>query len=145
LVLPVSWDNFLLLTNIRRGLSGLTLVDLRRAAENLGTYGHQGQVFEAELLRRFTEPLLLLPLGIAAIVAGWRFRALKRPRYMGIPMLLILPVVFTGVEHFVRHWVNNLGIWAVVSFGFTFAAVFFGIGVLVLLILSLIALAAQHS
>jgi len=144
IVLPVSWDDFLLLTNIRRGISGLSLADLKKAADNLGSFGYQAQVFEAELLRRFAEPLLVLPLGILAIVVGWRYRAMKRPRYMGIPMLFILPAVMTGIEHFVRLWINNLGIWAVVSLGFVSAAIFFGIGVLVLLILSLITLAAQH-
>jgi hypothetical protein len=60
-------------------------------------------------------------------------------------MLGILPLVFNGVIHICRGWVNNLGIWAVVSAGFTTAAVFFAAGILVLLVLSLIALAAQHS
>jgi len=144
LSLPVSWDDFLLLAKVRRGLSALSTADLQQAARNLGNAGYQSQVFEAELLRRFIEPLFLLPLGIFAIVIGWRYRALKRARYMAIPMLGILPVVFNGVEYFCRGWLNNLGIWAVVSLGFTTAALVFGIGILVLFVLSLILLAAQH-
>jgi len=144
IVLGISWDNFLLLSKIRRGLAGLSPVELKQASLNLGACGYQPEVFEAELLRRFAEPLFLLPLGFFAIVAGWRYRALKRSRYMAIPMLGILPVVFNGVVHFCRLWLNNLGIWTVVSLGFTTAAIFFGIGVFVLLFLSLIVLAAQH-
>jgi hypothetical protein len=144
LVLPVSWDIFLLLTNARRGLPGLSPTELRTAAENLGACGYQPQVFEAELLRRFAEPVLFLPLGIFAIVIGWRYRALKRPRYMGVLMLGILPMVFNGVIHVGRALVNNLGILAVVSLGFNTAALFFGIGMFVLLVLALILLAAQH-
>ena len=144
MILEVSWDNFLLLSNVNRGLSGLSPADLKRAAEYLGSYGYQSEVFEAELLRRFAEPLLLLPLGVFAIVIGWRYRAVKRPRYMGIPMLGILPLVFYGTVHLCRGWINNMGIWAVLSLGFTTAAVFFAAAFTLLLILSLIILAAQH-
>ena len=144
IVLPVSWDIFLLLSDIHRGLSSLSPVDLKKAADNLGVCGYQPQIFEMELIRRFAEPLLLLPLGIFAIVIGWRYRAMKRPRYMGIPMLGILPLVFGGFVHLCRYWVNNLGILVVISFGFTTAVVIFAAGITVLLVLSLIILAAQH-
>lgn len=144
IVLPLSWNDFLLLAQMRRGISALPMPYLRQGAENLGAFGYQRQVFEAEILRRFVEPLLLLPLGILAIVAGWRYRALKRPRYMLVPMLGILPVFFSAIEHFIRHWVNNLGILTVVSLGLTTAAILFGIGLLAFLACSLIILASQH-
>jgi len=142
-VLPISWDNFNLISNVRRGLSALSFADLKRAADNLGSDGYLPQVFEAELLERFIRPLFLLPLGIFSIVLGWRLRALKRPRYMAVPMLGILPIVFNGSVHFSRSFLNHLGIWAVTSLGFTSAAIFFGVGILVMLILSLIILAAK--
>jgi hypothetical protein len=142
-VLPVSWDNFNLISNVRRGLSAISSSDLKRTADNLGSCGYLPQVFEAELLERFIRPLFLLPLGILAIAFGWQFRALKRPRYMAVPMLGILPAVFNGTVHFSRSLLHNLGIWAVVSFGFNRAAIFFGSGILVLFILSLIVLAAK--
>jgi hypothetical protein len=143
IVLPVSWDSFNLIANVRRGLSAVSSSDLRRAALDLGSCGYLPKVFEAELLERFVRPLFLLPLGIFAIALGWRLRALKRPRYMAVPMLVILPAVFNGSVHFSRSWFHDLGIWAVVSFGFNSAAIFFGAGILVLLILSLIVLAAK--
>jgi hypothetical protein len=143
IVLPVSWEIFNLISNMRRGLSALSSSDLKRNAQSLGFCGYLPQVFEAELLERFIRPLFLLPLGILVIAFGWQFRALKRPRYMAIPMLGILPVVFNGSVHFSRSWLHDLGIWAVVSFGFNSAAIFFGAGILVLLILSLIILAAK--
>ena len=143
-VLPVSWDNFLLLTKVRQGLAALTPAELRTASRNLGGSGYLPHIFDAELLYRFALPLLLLPLGICAIIIGWRYRALKRPRYMGIPMLGILPLVFYGVMQFCQGWINSLGILAVVSLDFTTAAAIFGIGILVFLVVSLILLAAQH-
>jgi len=144
LVLPVSWDNFLLLSAVRRGLSGLSPVILKRAADNLGAFGYLPQVFEAELLECFVRPLFILPFGVFTLVLGLRFRALKRPRYMGIPMLGILPVVFNGAVQFIRNWLNDLGIWTVLSLGFRTAALFFAIGIVVLFFISLIVLASQH-
>jgi len=142
-VFSVSWDNFNLISNVRRGLSAISSSDLKRTADNLGSCGYLPQVFEAELLERFIRPLFLLPLGILVVAFGWRLRALKRPRYMAVPMLGILPIVFNGSVHFSRSWLHDLGIWAVVSFGFNNAAIFFGAGILVLFIFSLIILAAK--
>ena len=144
MVLALPWDVFLLLLKIPRGITGLSPADLRNAAKDLEPFGYPPQIFEAELLRRFAQTLFFLPLSILAIVIGWRYRALKRPRYMGIPMLGILPLVFNGAVHFCQGWINNLGIWAIVQAGFTTIAVMFGAGILVLLVLSLIILAAQH-
>ena len=144
ITLPVSWNTFLLLSEVRRGLSGLSIADLRRAAKDLEDCGYLPQVFEAETLERFAQPLLLLPLGIFTIAIGWQYRALKRPRYMGIPMLGILPVVFNGIFYLCRVSLKNLEILSVVSLGFTIAALFFAIGLTVLLVLSLIALASRH-
>jgi len=145
IIIDVSWDNFLLLARIRRSLSGLSPAELIKAAEKLGTSGYMPQVFYANLLFRFAEPVFLLPLGIFAITLGWRYRARKRARYMAIPMLGILPLVLNGAVYFCKSWLNNLGIWTVLSFGFTTAAIFFGAGLLALLVISLIILAAQHS
>ena len=145
IALKLNWENFLLLSDARRGLTGLSPADLKRASENLENCGYLPQVFEAELLRRFSGPLILLPLGIFSLVIGWRYRALKSPRYMKIIMLGILPLVFNGIIHFCQGWLNDLGILAVASLGYLAAVICFGIGMVVLLILSLIILAAQHS
>ena len=145
LVLPLSWDTFLLLSNVRRGLSGLSSADLRRAGENLPECGYLPQVFQAELLQRFAKPLFLLPFCIFAIALGWQYRAHKRPRYITIPMLGILPLVFNGAVQFSRSCLNDLGILAVSSLGFTTAAIVFGSGIVLLLILSLIYLASKRN
>ena len=145
IALEVSWDNFVLLSDVRRGLSGLSIEELRRAAENLRFLGYAPEVFQVELLRRFTEPLLLLLLGVLAIALGWRYRALKHPRFLGFVMLGILPLVFNALVIFCRTWLGNLGILAVVSLGFTTAAFLFGAGLLLLFVVFLIMLASQHA
>ena len=144
LVLPVSWDTFLLLSNLQRGLSALSPLDLRAAAVSLRDCGYLPEVFESELLQRFIKPLFLLPLGIFVIAIGWRYRAQKRARYIAIPMLGILPVVFNGAVYFGRSWLSDLGILAVISMGFTKTAIFFGAGIVVLFIVFLIILAAMR-
>ena len=144
LVLDLPWDDFLLLSEIDRGLNGLSTQDIRRAALRFGSYGHLPHVFESELLERFIRPLFMLPFGIFTIAMGWRYRSVGRPRYMFIPMLGILPMVFYGSIHFSRSVLGNLGIWTVVSFGFIPAIIFFSSGLLILLVLSLIILAYQH-
>jgi len=143
ITLPVSWESFILLVDVRRGLSSLSTADLRRAADSLGACGYLPQVFEKELLQRFVRPLLFLPFSIFAIGLGWQYRPLKRPRYLGIPMLFVLPVVFNVIVLFARSLLNNLGVWAVISFGFATAALFFAIGIVIMLIVSLIVLASK--
>jgi hypothetical protein len=144
ITLGIKWDDFLLLSEIRRGSDFLSAGELRLAAQTLGNRGYLGEVFEAELIQRFAEPVFFLPLSIFVIITGWRFRSPKRPRYLKVPMLGILPVVFAGLTHFYRGCLGNLGTWAVVALGFSNAAILFSAGALVLLILSMVILAAQH-
>jgi hypothetical protein len=144
ITLGIKWDDFLLLSEIRRGPDFLSIGELHLAARSLGNRGYLSKVFEAELIQRFAEPVFLLPISIFAIIIGWRFRSLRRSRYLRIPMLGILPLVFAGFTHFYRGCFNNLGIWAVVSLGFSNAVILFSAGALILLIFSLVILAAQH-
>jgi hypothetical protein len=101
-------------------------------------------VFQAEIMSRISEPVVLLPLAILAIVIGWRFRAKQRPRYLWFPMLLVLPLVFNGFLHYSRTLFDNLGIWLILSLGFSTALFVFFAGVLLFFICTLILLAAQH-
>jgi hypothetical protein len=144
ITLGIKWDDFLLLAETRRGPGFLSVRELRLAAQTLGNRGYLPEVFEAELIRRFAEPVFLLPVFIFVIIAGWRFRSFKHPRYVKVPMLGMLPVVFAGFMHFYRGCLDNLGIWAAVSLGFSGALILFSAGALVLFILSLVVLAAQH-
>ena len=141
---PVAWSDFALLSNVRRGMDALSVVDILRAAENLGAYGYKPEIFQIELIRRFSEPALLLLLGILAIVLGWRFRPFRHPGFMGILMLGAMPVVFYTAINLCRGLINNLAIWAVFSLGFMTAALFFAALVIALLILFLIILSSQH-
>jgi hypothetical protein len=144
ITLGIKWDDFLLLSEIRRGPDFLSAGELRHAARTLGNRGYLSEVFEVELIQRFAEPVFLLPLSVFVIIMAWRFRSLRRPRYLKVPMLGILPVVFAGLTRFYRGCLDNLGIWAVVALGFSNAVILFASCALALLILALVILAAQH-
>jgi hypothetical protein len=140
----LRWDDFLLLPDLRLGPEDLSVSSLIAASRIAGNYGYLPQVLEAEIIRRFAEPAVFLPIAVLVLVIAWRYRAMKRPRYLGIPMMAVLPVVFNGAIHFYRSCLNNLGIWTVITFGFTLGIIAFTVGVLVFFILSLVLLAAQH-
>jgi hypothetical protein len=144
IVLDPSYEDFLLLSQVRRRLDDLSIGRLFTAARKLGASGYIPQVFEAEIVNRLSAPLYFLPLTIAAVIIGWRFRAKKRPRYLFVPMFFLLPLVFNGLNHLVRLLLNILGIQAVIAFGLSAAIGIFIAGMALAFILSLIILAAQH-
>jgi hypothetical protein len=144
IVLEPDYEDFLLLSQVRRRLDDLSVGRLFTAARKFGASGYIPQVFEAEIVRRLSAPLYFLPLTIAVVIVGWRFRAKKRPRYLFVPMLFLLPLVFNGLNHLVRSLLNILGIQAVIAFGLSAAIGIFAAGMAVVFVLSLIILAAQH-
>jgi hypothetical protein len=144
LLLDISYEDFLLLSQVRRGVGNLQMGELFAAARTLGSGGYIPEVFEAEMINRLSVPLFFFPMAILSIVIGWRYRAKKRPRYLFIPMLPLLPLVFNGLVYLYRNILNTLGIWAVISLGFSTALIICIAGLALLFILSLIILAAQH-
>ena len=144
LILDLSWEDFQLLSELRRGQDRLTISELIAASHISPNYGYLSQVFDAELISRFAEPILLLPFLILVLVIGWRYRVVNKPRYIWVPMLVVLPLVFSEAVFFFRHSLSNISIWAVVNFGFSIAIISLGAGTLILFFLSLIILASQR-
>jgi hypothetical protein len=142
--LDVSFENFLMLAHIRRGLPNMQLSELFSASKLFGAAGYIPEVFEAEIFNRFCSVLFLLPMAIIAIIIGWRFRARNNLRYIFIPMLLILPLVFNGVVQLYRSVFNTVGIWLIIALGFSGAIIVLAAGLAVFFVASLIVLAAQH-
>jgi hypothetical protein len=144
IMLDMVYEDFLLLARTERGMDKLLIGDLFNAEKKLGAYGYVPQIFQAEIVYRICEPALLLPMVILALLIGWRFRAKKRPRYMSYLMLAVLPLVFNGLVRLYRSFLNTLGIWTVISVGFSGALVLFSAGIFLMFILMLISLAAQQ-
>ncbi|MDR2314374.1 MAG: hypothetical protein LBE02_07545 [Spirochaetaceae bacterium] len=144
LLLDLSYDDFILLSKIGQGLGGLNLQELYTAEKTFGAYGYASDAFRAEILRRLADPLFFLPVTVLILTIGWRYRAQKKPRYVYVPMLGILPVIFYGALLFYRGILNNLSIWLSLNFSFSAVMIFLIAGSVVCFILSLVVLAAQH-
>jgi hypothetical protein len=144
LLLNCSYDDFLLLARLRGGAEALQLRELLAAEKSAGNYGYIPEIFKAEFLRRLSEPVFFLPMAVFILLLGWRYRARRQPRYVYLPMLGILPLVFNGVTAFYRSVLNNVSIWLSLSFDFTAAMIYFTVGAAVCFILALVLLAAQH-
>ncbi|MCL2214451.1 MAG: hypothetical protein FWC06_04490 [Treponema sp.] len=144
-LLDISFEDFLLLSKVRRGLSNLQINELFEAADRLDKAGYVSQIFQAEILNRFGTALFFLPMAIFVIVIAWRYRAKQKPRYLFILLLPVLPVVFHGFVFLYRTVFNILGIWLVISIGFSSALVIYLVTLAVTLFVSLIVLSAQHS
>lgn len=144
ITLDISYEDFIFLTGVRDGLDEFSMADLFAAERDLGAYGYIPQVFQVEILSRFAEPALFLPLSILTIILGWRFRSKRPPRYLSIPLLFLLPLVFNGFVQLYRSLLQTLGIWAVLGAGFPAALGFFITGAAVFFLLSLLALAFQR-
>jgi hypothetical protein len=144
ITLDLSYETFLLLSKIRQGLPNLQIGELFSASKIIGETGYVPQVFEAEILNRLGAALFFLPMAVVAIIIGWRFRAKRRARYLFIPLLPVLPLVFNGLTALYRSILNIVGISLILSLGFSGALAIF-IAVLALsFVVSLIVLAAQH-
>ncbi|MDR0400324.1 MAG: hypothetical protein LBH51_05210 [Treponema sp.] len=157
-MLDLSFESFILLCYTWRGLAeppgstgrvspldGFSLGDLFAGFQNLISYGYAPQVFEAEIIYRLCEPLFFLPLAVAVIILGWRFRALSHAPYVFAPMLFILPLVYYGLIHVYRHILNILGIFTVLNLGFSLTLIIYGLSAGLLFVLVLVVFTAQHS
>jgi hypothetical protein len=144
MILNVSYEDFLLLSDAEKGLGALPVQSLFQGIDRLSTYGYIPEIFEAEILNRFTEPVSFLPMAILIIIIGWRYRAIKRPRYIILPMIGVLPVVFNGLTAFYRNIVHTLGTSLILTMSFSSALVVYVAISFVFFVLVLIILAGQH-
>jgi hypothetical protein len=144
IALDLTYEQFLRFGKTGNGADSLLWGDLLAMAEDSGNYGRIPQVYQAEIVRRIAEPLALLPLSILAIIIGWRFRAVSKPKFLGFPMLGIIPLVFSGAAQLVRWLFGVLAPALLLSLGYAPAIGIFIGGSLILFIVSLIGLAAQH-
>ena len=144
ILLPVSYDDLLLLSKAKQGTEVLNFRELFTAEKTFENFGFLKESFRSEIFRRLGNVFLFLPMSILALVLGWRYRARKKPRYVYLPMLILLPLVFSGAVLFYRSIIVNLSIWLSLNMGLTTALVSLGLGAFVLFIGSLVLLAAQH-
>jgi len=142
--LDVSFDELILISNVRRGLANIQMRDLFTAAKLLGKAGYVHQIFQAEILNRLGSAFFFLPMAVFVIVIAWRYRAKQKPRYLFVLLMPVLPIVFHGFVFMYRSVFNSIGIWLVLSIGFSAALAVYIVTLAVSLFISLIVLSAQH-
>jgi hypothetical protein len=74
IILDVSFEEFLVLFDMRRGLPNLSIAELF-SLKDISDAGYIPQALDAEILDRMGAVLLFLPLTVAVLIIGWRFRA----------------------------------------------------------------------
>ena len=115
--LDVSFEEFLILFHMRRGVPNLSIAELF-SLQTIEDAGYISQTIDAEIIGRLGTVLFFLPLIVTALIIGWRFRAKTYPRYLFIPMLALLPLVFNGLTRLLQFILNNAGILLIFGVGF---------------------------
>jgi len=144
ITLNISYETFLMLSEMRQRLPSLYINSLFTAAKMAGETGYIAEVFQAEILNRLGACLFFLPMAVIVIIVGWNFRARHHPRYLFALAIPVLPLVFNGLTFLYRTIFNTIGISLIVNFGFSAALTALIVILSVSFVLSLIALAAQH-
>jgi hypothetical protein len=145
IILDISFDDFLVLSRVRRGLPNMPMAELFSASKKFGATGYMAETFQAEILSRLGNVLFFMPVAIIALIIGWRCRTKNRARYMFVPMLAVLPLVFNWVTRLYQGIFSNVGIWLILGIGFTWALTVFIVAQAAIFAISLVILAAQKS
>ena len=145
ITLGISYETFLVLTQMRQELSGMQIGELFATKDIAPEMGYIPEVFEAEILNRLSGCLFFLPMAVIALLFGWRFRCKGNPRYIFILLLPVLPLVFNGLAYIYRAGLNIIGTSLVIALGFSTALTLYIVILVLFFLLSLIMLAAQHN
>ena len=144
ITLNISYETFLMLSEMRQRLPSLYINALFAASSIAGETGYISEVFEAEILNRLGACLFFLPMSIIVLIVGWNLRARYSPRYLFVLSIPVLPLIFHGLTYLYRTVLNTVGISLIYNFGFSTALTIFIVILSLSFVLSLIALAAQH-
>jgi hypothetical protein len=144
IVLNISYETFLMLSEMRQRLPSMHINALFDAASIAGETGYIPEVFEAEILNRLGACLFFLPMAVIVLIVGWSLRAKSTPRYLFVLSIPVLPLLFHGLTYLYRTVLNNIGIFLIYNFDFSTALTTFIVILSISFVFSLIALAAQH-
>jgi hypothetical protein len=144
LVLPISYEDFLLSSTADRNLDGFFIRDIWSLAGRLALYGYVPEVYQAEIIYIISEPLFFLPLTIFSLIMGWNLRCKRRSTFALFPMFIALPFVFNGFMHIFRGVLNMFYVFTLISFGFTPALLINFAAAFLLFVLGTVILTAQR-
>jgi hypothetical protein len=144
IVLNISYETFLMLSEMRQRLPSLDINALFAASDIAGGTGYIPEVFQAEILNRLGSCLFFLPMAVIVLIIGWNYRAKRQSRFFFALSIPVLPLIFNGLTYLYRTILNAAGISLLVNYGFSTALTAFIVILSLSFVLSLIALAAQH-
>ncbi|ULQ60892.1 hypothetical protein K7I13_06415 [Brucepastera parasyntrophica] len=77
LLLDMAYEDFSLLVASNKGPESMNLLSLFRFFDKAETYSYSGGVYLQEIIRRLSDPFLILVISIFALVTGWKYRFSK--------------------------------------------------------------------
>jgi len=144
LFLNIDFADLLLASRAQNGIATLALNDLFAARDRLGDYGFIPQAIQAEIIHRLFEPAVFLALSILVLAVGWRLRSPRGAGFIGIPLVIIMPVFFYFLVTVYHVITDTIALWLILSLGYAMALLIFSIVALALFIFALLFLAGQH-
>ncbi len=111
LVLPINYNDFLLINDISFNPDDMTLIDLLRFAGRADKYGYAKEVYGQSLCSRVCRPILYLAILIFAAVVGWNYRLLPKNRFrliwiLAIPILTAIIYLFLSIFTYIERLIN---------------------------------------
>jgi hypothetical protein len=135
------------LSSNRTALAAMSISEMWRLRERLGSYGLARQSLSVEMTMRLVMPFAFLIISILATALGWAMRVREGGRLpaAGIVLMPLLPVVLALMSLLYLHAHRVIIGFTVIGFGLTVAFVALAALQLVLLAFSLVLLAGQSS
>jgi hypothetical protein len=144
LVMDIAYEDILTINEANTGGTDYRFLNLYAAGARLANYGFVPEVFTVLEIRSISEPLMLLPLSILAIITGWRYRVrTRRARYAFFPMLAALPLVLNALVRLCRHLNHSFAVWAALTVSLPVSIALSAAAIALLFIISIIILAYQ--
>ena len=146
IVLPLSYGDFLLLTEVSRGAEYMNMISLFRFVGNGRRFGYSDEVFGQVLLNRILYPLFMLILFIWFAAFAWNYRIgetilFKTSWIFAFPFFSVLAHVLYGVLQWLFKIINYVFIGIAGAYCLPLGA---GVYAVILIIVSLVFLARSE-
>ncbi|MDR1868286.1 MAG: hypothetical protein LBQ77_08510 [Treponema sp.] len=144
ILFDLPYDDLLILAKLQRGMDNLSITDILTVARSFARYGVPSKVFSAELLYSFVDSLCFIILSIFALGIGFHFKVHARVAFLLFPLLIAvsITVLYECINLF-RSLLNLLCMLALNTYSFPISCAIFGIGIVVILLISLFTVVKQ--
>lgn len=111
LILPISYDDFILLEDSGQNFETMPLISLFKMVRKSEQYGFSPQIYGSTLLNRILYPLLIIIIMVFIGAFGWNTRTgmdqyFKLSWMLAFPLLFIISLIFYELAMFVFKLIN---------------------------------------